>query len=139
MGSLGVVLYMLLCGYLPFFHEERAITVRLVRAGKFEFDDEEWGHISKDAKDLIRKLLALDVNSRITGEEILNHKFITTHTSSEATDSTSKASKADRVQKNALNTAQALQKEKLDTLLANALYQVYLNRWVQRAKEETVE
>lgn len=137
--SLGVVLYVLLCGYLPFFHEERAITVRLVRAGKFEFDDEEWGHISQDAKDLITKLLALDVNARITGEEILAHPFITTHTSSEASDSTSKVAKADRVQKNALNTAQALQKEKLDTLLANALYQVYLNRWVQRAKEETVE
>ena len=39
-----------LCGYLPFYHEERAITVRIIRSGKFDFDDEEGGDISDEGK-----------------------------------------------------------------------------------------
>jgi len=74
--SLGVVLYGLLCGYLPFYHEERAITVRLIRLGKFDFDDEEWEDISDEAKDLIQRLLQVDVDKRITGPEILQHPFM---------------------------------------------------------------
>ena len=50
--SLGVVLYVLLCGYLPFYHDEYIITIKLIRRGKFEFDDEEWGSISDDGKNI---------------------------------------------------------------------------------------
>jgi len=132
--SLGVVLYVLLCGYLPFFHEERAITVRLVRQGKFEFDDEEWGTISSDAKDLIRKLLELDVDKRITGEGILQHPWIVKNCGGADADSAgTKANTRGRTTEKAQETAKHIKREKLDTLLANALYQVYLNGWVQRA------
>jgi len=128
--SLGVVLYVLLCGYLPFYHEERAITVRLVRSGKFDFDDEEWAAVSDNAKDLIRKLLELDVNKRISGEEIMQHPFIT-----EQAEST-KAKNTSKIQKNFANFKENQQKEKVHALLADALYQVYLKQWQSEADKE---
>lgn len=128
--SLGVVLYVLLCGYLPFYHEERAITVRLVRSGKFDFDDEEWADVSDTAKDLIRKLLTLDVNERISGEEILAHPFIT-----EQAESTKGSNNSAKKQKNFADFKEKQQKEKVHALLADALYQVYLKQWQSEAVE----
>jgi len=123
--SLGVVLYVLLCGYLPFYHDERAITVRLVRSGKFDFDDEEWKDISDNAKDLIRKLLELDVDKRITGPEILQHPFI-----KDVTKQPASVRKSDEnFQKNMRKTKEHAETEKIHSLLADALYQVYVKQW----------
>jgi len=127
--SVGVVLYVLLCGYLPFYHEERAITVRLVRSGKFDFDDEEWSGVSDNAKDLIRQLLELDVDKRITGPQILAHPFITSQPESTRTKNVAK------IQQNMQATKTQQQQEKVHSLLADALYQVYLKQWQVEASE----
>lgn len=129
--SLGVVLYVLLCGYLPFYHEERAITVRLVRSGKFDFDDEEWAGVSDHAKDLIRQLLELDVNKRITGPEILAHPFINKTEQPAST----KSKDVRKLQSNMAQTKENQQKEKVHALLADALYQVYLKQWQVEATD----
>jgi len=126
--SLGVVLYVLLCGYLPFYHDERAITVRLVRSGKFDFDDEEWKDISDNAKDLIRKLLELDVDKRITGPEILKHPFIK-QVEEQTKQPASARKKDEQFLKNMRQTKQHAETEKVHSLLADALYQVYMKRW----------
>jgi len=126
--SLGVVLYVLLCGYLPFYHEERAITVRLVRAGKFDFDDEEWANISDDAKDLIRRLLELDVSKRITGPEILDHPFI-----SGSPQSTSNRN-ANKVQERMKQFREVMNEDKNQTIAAQAMTEMLLNRWIAGAK-----
>ena len=65
--SCGVVLYILLCGYPPFNGDDSEIK-RRISLGKFDFDRrnhfnllaEDWDNISKDAKDLINKLLTFN-------------------------------------------------------------------------------
>lgn len=48
-----------------------------IKACRFDFDDESWETISKDAKDLIRHLLVLDPADRFTMQEVLEHPWIT--------------------------------------------------------------
>ena len=74
------VLYILLCGYTPFDDEdedEQDQYVSLVES-IYEFDDEDWGHVSKEAKDLVRKCLTVDQKQRYTAKQVrprrLNHR-----------------------------------------------------------------
>lgn len=74
--SLGVVMYVLLVGYLPFYHDHRAKTIDLIRRGKVHFDMNDWGDISPEARDLIRHLLTVDAKKRYGHEEIKNHAWL---------------------------------------------------------------
>lgn len=126
--SLGVVLYVLLCGYLPFYHERRNITVKLVRKGEFDFDDEEWRDISDDAKDLIRCLLNKDVSARIDGPGIMEHPFI--KSASEAR----KKEFSSQYLENFKRTNQARQKQNIELLTAISTTGIQLKRWLNRAR-----
>lgn len=53
MWSAGVIMYILLCGYPPFYNENEAILFESIMAGQFEFHSPYWDHISHEAKDLI--------------------------------------------------------------------------------------
>ena len=55
--SAGCILYILLCGYPPFFGDDDQEILQMVAKGKFDFDGEEWLEVSKEAKDLIKKLI----------------------------------------------------------------------------------
>ena len=57
MWSAGCILYILLCGYPPFYGDDDMEVLQMVQKGKFDFDGEEWDDISKEAKDLIKKLI----------------------------------------------------------------------------------
>ena len=57
MWSAGCILYILLCGYPPFYGDDDMEILQMVQKGKFDFDGEEWDDISKEAKDLIKKLI----------------------------------------------------------------------------------
>ena len=46
----------------------------MIKKGKFKFHDEYWSDISKDARDLIKKMLTLDQDKRPTAAELLKHK-----------------------------------------------------------------
>merc|ERR1712070_364468 len=48
----------------------------VIKKGKFKFHDEYWSDISKDARDLIKKMLTLDQDKRPTAAELLKHKWI---------------------------------------------------------------
>jgi len=74
--SLGVVTYVLLCGYLPFYQEDRAMTAKLIRLGRYEYDPEEWEVITPEAKDLIDHMLTKDVEKRFSAKDVLNHPWI---------------------------------------------------------------
>ena len=54
MWAAGVNLYIMLCGYPPFFGETDGEIIRCVKKKAYEFDEEEWSHISDQAKDLIK-------------------------------------------------------------------------------------
>lgn len=74
--SMGVILYILLCGYFPFYHENERELYRQIKAGKFEMPEEEWGSISKNAKDLIKQMLAVNPKRRISASDALRHPWL---------------------------------------------------------------
>lgn len=58
--SIGVILYILLCGYPPFNGANDEQIIKNVKIGKFRTDEEEWENISKDAINLVNMLLEYD-------------------------------------------------------------------------------
>ena len=73
--SLGVIFYVLLCGYPPFNGDTDVEIMQNVQKGKFIFPEEEWGVISKDAKDLISKMLTYEPSKRINAKQVLLHPW----------------------------------------------------------------
>jgi calcium-dependent protein kinase len=55
--SAGCILYIMLCGYPPFNGESDKEIIKNLQIGDLRFDEEEWSEISKDAKDLIRRMI----------------------------------------------------------------------------------
>lgn len=76
MWSLGVVAYVLLWGYPPFYGKDaRELFINIYNVN-FEFCDDDWDFISEEAKDFIRRLLVKDPKVRMTAKEALNHPWI---------------------------------------------------------------
>merc|ERR1711972_640163 len=74
--SCGVIMYVMLCGYPPFFGETDGEVLSKVRLGNFSFNAADWKNISEDAKNLIRMLLKMNPRDRYTAEQSLNHEWI---------------------------------------------------------------
>ncbi|OQV13303.1 Phosphorylase b kinase gamma catalytic chain, liver/testis isoform [Hypsibius exemplaris] len=77
----GVIMYTLLAGYPPFWHRKQMVMLRQIMEGKFDFSAPEWNDVTEVSKDLIRKLLTVDPDSRLTADAALQHEFfqIKTH------------------------------------------------------------
>lgn len=65
-------MYILICGYPPFGGDDDAEILVNVRKGVFDFDEEEWDDISKEVKDLIKKLICKP-EKRLSAQEALGH------------------------------------------------------------------
>jgi len=74
--SCGVIMYVLLCGYPPFFGETDSEVLSKVRLGAFSFNAADWKNVSDDAKNLIRLMLKMNPKDRYTAEQTLNHDWI---------------------------------------------------------------
>ncbi|XP_071487402.1 MAP kinase-activated protein kinase 2-like isoform X2 [Diadema setosum] len=89
MWSLGVIMYILLCGFPPFYSNHgMAISPgmkRRIRNGQYEFPDPEWKNVSQAAKELIKKLLKTDPAERLTIVEFMNHPWVKQYTNVPAT------------------------------------------------------
>jgi serine/threonine protein kinase len=72
----GVVLYILLCGRPPFQSKSNREILEKSARGVYRIDGPDWEDVSEDAKDLVKKMLIVDPNSRITTEEILAHPWL---------------------------------------------------------------
>ncbi|KAG0167751.1 hypothetical protein DFQ28_005712 [Apophysomyces sp. BC1034] len=83
MWAIGVITYVLLCGYQPFQAEDQVELFDEITHARFEFHERYWRNISQDAKDFIRRLLTLDSEKRPTASEALKDKWMT---GTEATD-----------------------------------------------------
>jgi len=75
MWSLGVSLYHMLTGQLPFTETDRMALFRLIEKGQYEFPSNIMGDISSHAKDLIKKLLDVIPTTRLTADQALKHHW----------------------------------------------------------------
>jgi len=60
MWSIGVITYILLCGFPPFYNEKLQLLFEQIMKADYDFPEDYWSDISNDAKDFIRKLLVVD-------------------------------------------------------------------------------
>ena len=79
MWSIGVIVYILLCGYPPFYGENDKQIHNSIRIGQFDFPSPEWDDVSSSAKGLISKLLIKEPNMRLTAAEALQHPWLREH------------------------------------------------------------
>lgn len=76
--SCGVILYMMLCGFLPFHHDEQLELLKKVKKGKYAFKpDNVWLYISSEAKSLIQRMMCIKVENRYSALECLNDEWFT--------------------------------------------------------------
>ena len=69
--SIGVILYILLCGYPPFNGANDKQIIESVLKGRYTIEEPEWEDITGDAKDLVKKMLEYDPSKRISAAEAL--------------------------------------------------------------------
>jgi len=74
--SMGVILYILLCGFPPFYHESTAALYKQIKKGEYDFPDPYWTDVSDAAKNLVRSLLCVDPKKRFSAKQVLNHPWI---------------------------------------------------------------
>ncbi|XP_060661099.1 calcium/calmodulin-dependent protein kinase type 1 isoform X2 [Drosophila nasuta] len=74
--SIGVISYILLCGYPPFYDENDANLFAQILKGEFEFDSPYWDEISESAKHFIKNLMCVTVEKRYTCKQALCHPWI---------------------------------------------------------------
>ena len=75
MWSVGVLLYIMLCGYLPFTGSSpKEVFVKILK-GEFKMDSPEWSYVSEECKDLVKKLLMVNHFERIKATEALSHPW----------------------------------------------------------------
>jgi len=73
----------MLCGFHPFFQEDKEKERNDIKNAKYEFPSPYWDSISNNAKDLINKLLVVDVDRRLNAKEILEHPWLNSKNSRE--------------------------------------------------------
>ena len=74
--SVGIITYILLCGYPPFNGDDNKTIHAAILKGKYRFPVREWKGTSKEAREFIRRLLQVDTRKRMTAEEALRHPWI---------------------------------------------------------------
>nr|XP_006119306.1 calcium/calmodulin-dependent protein kinase type II subunit delta isoform X17 [Pelodiscus sinensis] len=76
MWACGVILYILLVGYPPFWDEDQHRLYQQIKAGAYDFPSPEWDTVTPEAKDLINKMLTINPAKRIIASEALKHPWI---------------------------------------------------------------
>uniref|UniRef100_A0A8C5AXS5 calcium/calmodulin-dependent protein kinase n=1 Tax=Gadus morhua TaxID=8049 RepID=A0A8C5AXS5_GADMO len=72
----GVILYILLVGYPPFWDEDQHKLYQQIKAGAYDFPSPEWDTVTPEAKNLINQMLTINPAKRITSEQALKHPWV---------------------------------------------------------------
>ncbi|XP_041957714.1 calcium/calmodulin-dependent protein kinase (CaM kinase) II beta 1 isoform X4 [Alosa pseudoharengus] len=72
----GVILYILLVGYPPFWDEDQHKLYQQIKAGAYDFPSPEWDTVTPEAKNLINQMLTINPAKRITSQEALKHPWV---------------------------------------------------------------
>uniref|UniRef100_A0A8C0GQA4 calcium/calmodulin-dependent protein kinase n=1 Tax=Chelonoidis abingdonii TaxID=106734 RepID=A0A8C0GQA4_CHEAB len=75
-SSLGVILYILLVGYPPFWDEDQHKLYQQIKAGAYDFPSPEWDTVTPEAKNLINQMLTINPAKRITADQALKHPWV---------------------------------------------------------------
>ncbi|XP_039640005.1 calcium/calmodulin-dependent protein kinase type II delta chain isoform X19 [Perca fluviatilis] len=72
----GVILYILLVGYPPFWDEDQHKLYQQIKAGAYDFPSPEWDTVTPEAKNLINQMLTINPAKRITADQAIMHPWI---------------------------------------------------------------
>ena len=71
-----MILYILLCGFPPFYEENNTKLFEMIKNCEFEFPSPFWDDVSDEAKNLIKAILVRDPSQRLSPENILVHPWV---------------------------------------------------------------
>ncbi len=74
--SLGVITYILLCGFPPFYDDNQSELFNTIRKGRYHYPSPYWDEVSSEAKDVIDNLLKLDPTVRWTAQQVLDNPWV---------------------------------------------------------------
>lgn len=74
--SIGVILYIMLCGFQPFNSHTINGMYALIIKGEYNFPSPYWTNISQDAKHCVSSLMCVDVKQRLDADQLMRHSFI---------------------------------------------------------------
>lgn len=76
MWSVGVILYILLCGFPPFYEDELPALFEQILQARYDFPSPWWDTISPAAKELVKSLLKLNPEERMSADQVLASGWI---------------------------------------------------------------
>jgi len=76
MWSIGVITYILLCGFPPFYGDTVPEIFEQIMEANFDYPEEYWGSVTKEAKDFINKLLVVETSDRMSASDALKHAWL---------------------------------------------------------------
>ena len=126
--SCGVILYILLCGYAPFYGETDEEIYQQVLKGEYDFPKEEWDNVSNEAKNLVKKMIEKNPYKRISALEALQDVWFKNNT---------KKKKVDKVL--AKNVLQNMKKFKKNKKFEKATISFIINQLVLKDERNDLE
>lgn len=75
MWSVGVIMYILLSGEPPFHGESPSQIMKKVRNGEYSMEQNTWRFITSSGKDMVKRLMTMDPEKRLTLSEALSHAW----------------------------------------------------------------
>ena len=126
--SCGVILYILLCGYAPFYGDTDEEIYQQVLKGEYDFPKEEWDHVSKEAKNLVKKMIEKNPEKRVSALEALQDVWFKNN---------KQKKKADKVL--AKNVLQNMKKFKKNKKFEKATISFIINQLVLKDERNDLE
>eukprot|EP00352_Strombidinopsis_acuminata_P003276 CAMPEP_0176381638 /NCGR_PEP_ID=MMETSP0126-20121128/32040_1 /TAXON_ID=141414 ORGANISM="Strombidinopsis acuminatum, Strain SPMC142" /NCGR_SAMPLE_ID=MMETSP0126 /ASSEMBLY_ACC=CAM_ASM_000229 /LENGTH=226 /DNA_ID=CAMNT_0017745579 /DNA_START=264 /DNA_END=944 /DNA_ORIENTATION=- len=76
MWSIGIIIYIMLCGFPPFYSDNNQELFKMIQSGQYDFPSPYWDDVSESAKELVKSLLQVDPKQRLTADQVLMHPWI---------------------------------------------------------------